>query len=176
MDKNKLIIKQYSIDEAEEYKSFIKNSSIPIELMYLKKQNFLSSPEKNIFLLLHRGTFNKSKIIGYCIIYNYIERDNPNYCEIVFKIPDDIVHVNQLNIIADFMIHTHYRHKKLGTYLYNEILERYYKNNSFILYADGDGKYFWPKLGFELLQKERLIMIKECTSRNSSYRYNTNEL
>lgn len=176
MDKNKLIIKQYTIDEADEYKSFIKNSSIPIDLMYLKKQNFLSSPEKNIFLLLDSGIFNKSKIIGYCIIYNYIERDNPNYCKIVFNIPDDIVNFKRLNIIADFMIHPRYRQKKLGTYLYNEIVERYYKNNFFILYADGDGKYFWPKLGFELLQKERIIMIKECTSRSSSYRYNTKEL
>lgn len=167
VDKNKIIIKQYSIDEAEEYKSFIKNSSLPIDLMYLKRQNFLSSPEKSIFLLLYRGIFNKSKIIGYCIIYNYIERDNPNYCEIAFKIPDDIVHVNQLNIIADFMIHPHYRHKKLGTYLYDEILERYYKNNSFILYADGDGKYFWPKVGFKVVDESKCVMIKEYNDKSN---------
>lgn len=163
MDKDRLIIKHYYADTKDEYIEFVRSNSFPKEFEYIKIQNFTGSNEKHIFLLLYKGFFNKFNILEYCIIYNYTERDSHDFCKISFNIPDKIINAKHLNIIADFIIHPRYRRKKLGTYLYNEIIERYYKNNSFILYSDGEGKYFWPCLGFELHKKDKVIMIKEST-------------
>lgn len=125
------------------------------ELKTLKKHKIYE--DKNIILI-----FKNEKLIGYSIIFN-LKEYSPNSILLFSSnlkepIPIITLHMNPI-YIADFYIIQEEKRKGNGTKMANYILEEY-KNEKFSLIADGEGLYFWGKMGFNFINNNSNIMIK----------------
>lgn len=157
-------IEQYSRGNEDYYRERLRTCRLPDEFYILNCQE-LDRENKSVFLMI--GMFSqkwfrtkKSRIIGYGIVNDVFDfpKEHQEYLDQVYKIPTDIL--QQYNIvISDFMISKKERVKSYGTKLANHILELY-ANKQISLFADGDGQWFWIKMGFSTIDENNRVYVK----------------
>ena len=84
--------------------------------------------------------------------------ETKNKLNAIYSIPSEIA-IDYPIIISDIMIKKSCRKMGYGRWLAEYIVFDIYKHENISLNADGDGKYFWPKMGFESVQNQKHIMI-----------------
>lgn len=134
-------IKEFNYNIRLQYADFIRKYNKSICLSSLNIQTF--SEGKKIFLILEKRFFKKYKTIGYSIVYE----DLHTICfsnDISKKYDGDLNTI----FISDFMIDYLYRNQGIGKYLARYIIYKIYEGKNIILQPDGDGYWFWKKMGF----------------------------
>lgn len=154
----KLRTLRFNKDNSEEYQQY--RNKLPKEFDILSIQDFAYN--KNIFLLVKKGILNREKIIGYAILFDCTslnEEDKRNVA-LISDIDSKTILEGEWVFISDFMILWFHRRRGIGREFFRYIESNYYDNNDFILNADGDGKYFWRKLGFKYIDRLNKTMKK----------------
>lgn len=159
-------VNHYSLVNELEFRAFLRSAKIAREFSFLPIQKFKSG--KKVFLLVQEKSlyFNKlfnrenEKIIGYCIVEDFREMPSEikDQANIIFKIPCKILNEYPI-IISDFVIKKDCRGKGYGRRFAEYIILNIYKGASISLQADEDGLFFWPKMGFKMLQNQQGIMV-----------------
>lgn len=140
-------VKKFDNENSEEY--YILRDKISVEFGIIRNQSF--NDNKSIFILSKKGIFSQ-KIIGYAIIFDCtnINEKTAFNISLINRISVDTIKEPCI-LISDFMISKWYRRKKLGSDFFDYIKNNYYERKDFLLVPDGDGKKFWPKVGFTSL-------------------------
>lgn len=163
---NKFVkINHYKSENEDAYFSFLESAQLAKELQCLSKQKLKSG--KNILILIEENngyiskliTGTKEKVIGYCIVEDF-QKMTPElkaFADVVFKIPLEVLYKYPV-IISDFVIKMHCRKKGYGRKLAEHILLKLYPDSNISLYADEDGLFFWPIMGFSRIEDKKCIM------------------
>ncbi len=157
--KNKKEILWFNKMNREEYQYY--KHKLPREFYILENRSF--SYEESIFLLIKKGLFNRTKIIGYAIIYDSsgLDEKDKKSIALINRIDSRIMLEQEWVVISDFMILRFQRRRGIGREFFRRIENDYYSNRDFILIADGDGKFFWRRLGFKYIDKLSKTMGKK---------------
>lgn len=159
---NKEEILRFNKMNSEEYRYY--KHKLPKEFYILENRRF--TDEEDIFLLIRKGIFNRIKIIGYAILNDCSklnEKDRKTVA-LINSIDSGTILDHEWVIISDFMILRLQRRRGIGSEFFRHIENDYYNNRQFILNADGDGKFFWNKLGFKFVDKLRRTMVKKSST------------
>lgn len=153
---------RFNSDNELQYKEFLNSIDLPEEFYVLSLQDFKSN--NNIFVWVKREKllFSIHRIIpfGYCIV-NEIDKmptEFIQYSSVILHINSDTLS-RAPTVIADFMINKKYRRRELGTQFANQIVNDIYGDKNLSLHADGDGLYFWNKIGFDFVQGSEPDMV-----------------
>lgn len=154
---NSIEILKFNADNSSEFRKLISSLKVPKEFDIINGYSFV---DQIIFIMLNKKSksfffryIEKNEIIGYCIVENTdlnLQRYGKRLGEI-YQIEDEILNSAPI-VISDFMINKKYRHQRLGTKFANYIINTAYKSENLSLHADGDGLYFWDKIGFKFVE------------------------
>lgn len=174
MKNEKIIIERFNIDNYAEYKQNLSSVCVPSEFYTLSRQTF-DLAKKNVFLMFRKYEsrilfFKKQKtnLIGYCIVEDirYLPEDCQDYLEAGYQIPLSVLK-EYPTVISDCMIAKKYRRKGYGRRLAEYVINIVYSNSKISLKADGDGLYFWDKLGVESVKDNDSVKILKGENRNA---------
>lgn len=151
-------VERYTEANKDEFNDLLHSLSLSSDLGFLRRQTFWEG--KYIYILFAKGFLKKNKIVGYAILYHYDELTENSQQNIwCYNIPPELVRNTKDVIISDFIIGWKYRRKKYGSWFFQYLIDKYYYSVHFILEADGDGLYFWNKVGFHKVENYKNIMI-----------------
>ena len=159
-------INHFNLENELEFYSFIHSNKVVKEFHTLSNQRFKNG--KNIYLLIQNNNsflnkyinYKRRKIIGYCIVEDIRELplDIKGFANIIYNIPHEVLNKYPI-VISDFMIEKNCRKKGFGKSFAKHIILDLYKSENISLKADGEGAFFWPKLGFFKTERKKDIMV-----------------
>jgi len=174
MKSEEIIIERFDVNNYIEYRQKLCSVYIPDEFYTLRVQTF-NYAKKNIFLMFRKYEsgilfFKKQKtnLIGYCIVEDirYLPEDCQDSLEAGYQIPLSVLK-EYPTVISDCMIAKKYRRKGYGRKLAEYVINSAYPNSKISLKADGDGLYFWDKLGVESVKDSDSAKILKGKNRNA---------
>lgn len=142
-------IEKFGVDDNIAYKL--------LERKFLGSFNNDLPPQKifewtTIYLLIIRSKFlKKDKVIGRSIIVDLNKVDNDDIRNTHYYLNHVPIELNYNDlIIEDLYIMRSHRNRGYGKWFVNEIMNEL-NNHQLVLHADGDGRWFWPTIGFKLI-------------------------